>query len=334
MQRIRPLRDLGCWNLKFLWSLELGFWNFPTLAFNPLIRAHTLLFLPRILKNMNTPGIYRSLPGGTRLLRFVQISAILVCAAGAFRGIADAAVEVIPQRIQETRVSVFKDDKISRTPAGLKLTVALNGPEAEAATQSGRLKLEEAVDNTGASLIPHADTFHDASKFTDFENAFFRNSKYGGNTETAKPQVELELGMPARAAVNIAHLRGSLQVSDGGKTNTVELGGLNSPGKKSVPLPSGFPLTITVVVPDDAKDHSLNLETTGDDTALASIEVVDAAGKKISTGMSKWSMMGGPTHESLDLTKPLDASMKLEVKIISDRKITTVPFDLKNIPLP
>ncbi len=283
---------------------------------------------------MKTSGICRSIPGRTPLPRIVQISAIFFCAAGAFRGIADAAVDVIPQRIQETRVVLFKDDKIGRTTPGLKLTVALNGPEAEAATQSGRLKLDEAVDSTGASLIPHADTFHDSSKFTEFENAFFRNSKFGGNTETAKPQVELDLALSARAATTIAHLRGSLVLSDGGKTNTVELGGLNSPGKKTVPLPNNSPLTISVVVPDDAKERSLSLETTGDESALASIEIVDAAGKKISNGMSKWSMGGGPEHQSIGLSKPLDASMKLVVKIISDRKLTTVPFDLKNIPLP
>ena len=243
-------------------------------------------------------------------------------------------MEVTPQRIDETRTLVFKDDKISRTPAGLKLVVALNGPEVESATQYGRVKIEEAVDNTGASLIPRTDSFHDPSKFTDFENAFFRHSNFGGSTESANPQVNLDLASAARAAARIARLRGSLELSDGGKTNTVELGGLNVAGKKAVPLPNGSPVTVTVVVPDGEDVRSLSLETTGDENALASIEIVDAGGKPVSNGMSKWSMNGGPVHESLDLAKRLDASMKLVVKVISDRKITKVPFDLKDIPLP
>jgi hypothetical protein len=280
------------------------------------------------------PGICLSPSLNALLSRTGQIIGILFCASCAFTGIAEAGVEVTPQRFEETRNLVFKDDKISRAPAALKLVVALDGPEAESATQSGRLKIEEAVDNTGASLIPHANAFHDPAKFTDFENTFFRNSKFGGSTESTKPQVEIELGLAARAAVKIAHLRGSMEISDGGKTNTAELGGLTSAGKKAVPLPNGSPVTVTVVVPGGENARSLSLETTGDESALASIEIVDAGGKRISSGMSKWSMNGGPVHQSLDLAKPLDASMKLVVKVISDRKITKVPFDLKDIALP
>lgn len=243
-------------------------------------------------------------------------------------------MEVTPQRIEESRNLVFDDDKVGRTPAGLKLVVALSGPEAESATQSGHVKIEEAVDNTGASLISHPDAFHDSSKFTDFNNAFFRNSKFGAKTDSVKPQVELDLALPARAAIRIAHLRGSMELSDAGKTNTVELGGLQGAGKKAAPLPNGSPVSVTVVVPDRENVASLSLEIKGDESALASIEIIDADGRSISSGISKWSVNGGPAHESLGLMKPLDASMKLVVKIISERKITKVPFDLKDIPLP
>ena len=270
----------------------------------------------------------------TSVFRIGQISGILLCASCTFQGIAEAAVDVTPQRIEETRHQVFDDDKISRTPAGLKVVLELSGPEAEVATQSGHIKIEEAVDNTGVNLIPHADAFHDPSKFTDFENAFFRHSNFSRKTESVKPQVEVDLALPARAAVKIAHLRGSMELSDGGKTNTVELGGLPGAGKKAVPLPNGSPVTVTVVVPDRETVNSLSLEITGDESDLSSIEVVDASGKKISTGMSSWSMNGGPVHKSIGLEKPLDASMKVVAKIISDRKITNVPFDLKDIPLP
>jgi hypothetical protein len=284
--------------------------------------------------NTKTVAICLSLPRHTLLSRIRQISGILFCAACGFRGLAHAAVEVTPQRIEETRALIFDDDKVSRTPAVLKLVIALSGPEVESATQSGRVKIEEAVDNTGAGLIPRSDFFHDPSKFTDFANAIFRNSKFGGKTESAKPQVELEFALPARAAVKIARLRGSLELSDGGRTNTVELGGLKGAGKKAVPLPNGSPVTVTVTVPDGEDVHSLSLETAGDESALASIDIVDAGGKSISTGISKWSMNGGPVHQSLGLKKSLDASMKLVVKFISDRKLTKVPFDLKDIQLP
>ena len=80
--------------------------------------------------------------------------------------------------------------------------------------------------------------------------------------------------------------------------------------------------------------RSIGLDITGDENALESIEVFDAAGEKVSSGMSSWSFNNGPAHKSLDLQKPLDDSMKLVAKIAVDRKIVTVPFDLKDIALP
>ena len=45
-------------------------------------------------------------------------------------------------------------------------------------------------------------------------------------------------------------------------------------------------------------------------------------------------MNGGPVQKSIGLAKPLDDSMKLVVKVVSDRKFTKVRFDLKDVPLP
>ena len=256
---------------------------------------------------------------------------ILLCA---LPGIAHAAVEVTPQRIDEVRALIFKDDKVSRTPASLQLTLALDGTEAESAKQYGHVKLEEATDSTGASLIPRLDSFHDPSKFREYANAFFRNSNFSGRSESAKPQADIELAVPARAAAKIARLRGSLDLSDGGKTNTVELAGLKRAGIKEVPLPKGSAVGVTIVVPPDDNVRSITLQCTGDESALASVEILDGTGKRISNGISSWSINGGPAQKSLGLSKDLDDSMKLVVKVISDRKITNVTFDLKDIPLP
>jgi hypothetical protein len=266
------------------------------------------------------------------LLRF-RASHTVTILLSALPGFAHAAVELSPQRIDETRALIFKDDKVSRTPASLKLTLALDGPEAESATEYGHLKLEEATDSTGTSLIPHHDSFHDPSKFQGYANAFFRNSKFH-QSESVKPQVEIDLAMPARAAAKIVRLRGSLDLSDGGKTNTVELADLKHAGKKEVPLPNGSPVGVTIVVPSGDNVRSISLQCTGDDSALASVEIVDGTGKKISSGISSWSINGGPAQKSLGLAKALDDSMKLVVKVITDRKFTNITFDLKDILLP
>lgn len=284
--------------------------------------------------NISTPKTSLSLLQTLLPSRAGHMAGLVVCAAFTFRGIALAAVEVRPQRIEETRALIFDDDKVSRTPAALKLVLVLEGPEAEAATQYGHVRIEEAADSTGGNLIPQPDTFHDPSKFRDYSNAFFRNAKFGGNPEKAKPQIDFDLALPARAAARIVRLRGSLELSDAGKTNLVQFAGVKGAGKKTVPLPNGSPVSVTIVIPDGEQVRSLGLETTGDDSALASIEVVDAGGKKVSTGISKWSLNGGPAEQSLGLSRPLDDSMKLLIKIISARKLTKIPFDLRDIPLP
>ena len=242
-----------------------------------------------------------------------------------------AAVNVIPARLEETRTLILVDDKVSRTPPSLKLTLALSGPEAESAVRYGNLKLEEAVDDKGGSLIPTKDSFHDAARFTDYSNAFFRKSSFGAKSD---PQVELDLALPARQANRIARLRGTLDLAEQGTLQTVELAALKGAGKKALAVPSNAGVGIIATVPPGESVRSISVEITGDESAVESIEVVDASGRKIANGLSSWAFNGGPMQKSLTLRQPLDDSMKLVAKIALNRKVTKVPFDLKDIKLP
>jgi len=242
-----------------------------------------------------------------------------------------AAVGIIPTRIEETRTLILVDDKVSRTPPSLKLTLSLSGPEAESAVRYGHLKLEEVVDDKGTSLIPTKDTFHETAKFRDYSNAFFRRSKATGKND---PQAELNLALPARAATKISRLRGSLDLAEQGTIKTVELADLKGAGKKVLPTPADAGVGITATMGSGDQTRSIGLEITGDESALESIEVLDAAGAKVSNGVSSWAFNGGPVQKTLTLRQPLDSSMKIVAKIAVDRKITKVPFDLNNIMLP
>ncbi len=242
-----------------------------------------------------------------------------------------AAVQIIPARIEEVRTLILLDDKVGRTQPSLKLTLSLSGPEAESAVRYGHLKLEEAVDDKGTSLIPTNDTFHDAAKFKDYSNAFFRKSSFGGKSD---PQVELDLALPARQASRIARLRGSLELAEPGTLQTIELAGLKGAGKKALAVPANAGVGITAIVGSSETVHSIGIEITGDESAVESLEVVDASGRKISEGMSSWTINGGPVQKTLTLRQPLDDSMKLVAKLALNRKITPIPFDLKDIKLP
>jgi len=254
----------------------------------------------------------------------------LICG---FQATARAAVEVIPMRIDETRTVIFDDDKVSRTPASLKLILSVRGPEADASTHYGNFQILEATDDKGSSLVPAKDPFHSGSKFKEYSNAFFRKSNFGG-TKPALPQVEFEFAPSARTASKIAHLRGSLELADAGTVQTVEAAGLKGAGTKALAIPTSAKLQVSATASAGDNVRSISLEITGDESALESVEVIDGAGRKVSNGMSSWSINTGPAHKSLGLTKPLDDTMRLVVKIILDRKIIKVPFDLKDIALP
>jgi hypothetical protein len=242
-----------------------------------------------------------------------------------------AAVQIIPARIEEVRTLILVDDKISRTPPSLKLTLSLSGPEAESAVRYGNLKLEEAVDDKGTSLIRTNDPFHEAAKFKDYSNTFFRKSSFGGKSD---PQVELDLALPARLATRITRLRGTLDLAEPGTLQTIELAGLKGAGKKVLPVPPKAGVGITATLASGESVRSIAIEITGDESAVESLEVADASGRTISGGMSSWTIDGGPVQKTLTLRQPLDDSMKLVAKVALNRRATKVPFDLKDIKLP
>ncbi len=250
-------------------------------------------------------------------------------------GLARAAVELIPYRIEESRNLTLVKDSVQYPADEMKITFSLNGPDVDSFVRYGELKLDEAVDDQGTNLIPKKDPFNRAAKFQDFSNAFFRKMALKQKQTADPPQVELRLTSAKRTATKIAHLRGTLSLAQAGTIKAIEVSGLKTLGTKKLDVPAEAGIAITVTAkPDASKEiHSIELEITGDANALDSIAMVDAAGKEMSNGSSSWSA-GGTDHKTLDLEKPLDDSMKLVVKISMDRKTLQVPFDLKDIALP
>jgi hypothetical protein len=294
--------------------------------------------LPQLRQIPDASRVHHGPHGGVATLTVIWIMkcvsfCVLLIVLG-FNRFAQAAVEAVPFRIEESRVVVYGDDQVYRTPPCLKVILSLTGPEAESSVRYGALKLDEAVDDQGTSLIPARDAFNEAAKFKDYSNEFFRKSNFGGKVKPAAPQMELNLAQPKRSATRIARLRGCFSLADLGTLQTVELAALKGVGKKELPLPAGAPLSITAEVGAGEDVRSIGIEITGDEGALESIEIVDAAGKKVASGISSWSINGGPARKSLSLNKPLDNSMKLVAKVALNRKISKVAFDLKDIALP
>jgi len=250
-----------------------------------------------------------------------------------FAGLAQAAVVLTPFRLEETRSVALVEDSVGRATDALKVTLSLKGPEADAGERYGKLKLDEAVDDKGTNLIPEKDSFNEAEKFKEYSNAFFRKFDIEQKKPATAPQIELTLKAPKRAATKIARLRGSFMLAQAGTLKTVTLACQKTAGKKKMDIPATAGIGITVIFKAATEGNSVGLEITGDETAMESIEVLDAEGKTVSNGMSSWSM-GGVVSRSLDLEKPLDDSMKVVAKIAMDRKFTKIAFDLKDVALP
>lgn len=282
--------------------------------------------LPAFDLNVETPSHFSEIH---LMHKFFIVGALLGLSLAGF---AAAAVYVSPFRIEETRTAAFAEDKIGHSPEQLKIVLSLKGPEAQSSVRYGNLHLDQAVDDRGTDLIPAKDSFNRGDKFEEYSNAFFRKSGLGRNDTPADPEVEIVLGLPKRAATKIAHLRGSFDLAEQGTIKTVTVPDIATPGSKKLDLPAAAGVQITTTVDADKKT-SVGMNITGDEDAIESIEVLDSSGKKISNGMS-WFLGSGPKHKSLDLESPLDATMKLVVKLAVDRKITKVPFDLKDIALP
>jgi len=251
-------------------------------------------------------------------------------------GFAGAAIEVFPDRIHEGRnISFAKDNKYS----GLSVTLALHGPETADAVRYGDIQLDEAVDDTETDLIPPESkkTVNNwASTFRGIENEDERKEARKQSRPVPAPQVRVHLVGTPRTATKIARLRGSVTITDPGTLHTAELIGLKPGDKRKMDLPENAGITLTVNIKDGTDIKEVEIEIAGPEDLVHSFEVQDAEGKIIShrdSGMYV-NTPNSPIFSRFKLSKPLDETMKFVAKISVDRKITKVPFDLKDIELP
>jgi hypothetical protein len=267
------------------------------------------------------------------------ISILLAASSLALPCRAFAAVEATAINVQEFRAIGVPgtDAKASKNSVSLwgplKVTLSLVGPEAEAATRYGRIKLEEVIDDQGNNLIPKNDTFHDYDRLREYDNAVYRRRGPGDKRSPTPPQAEIPLDVAPRSATRIVRFRGSLTLFQQGAVQTIEVPSFTTANPK-LPIPPEAGVQIAVRIPDKPGAKFVNLDVTGDETAIESIEAFDASGKKITSYITTLAVNENPDRKVLNFAQPPDTSIKLVVKIASSRTKTVVPFDLKNIPLP
>jgi hypothetical protein len=245
-------------------------------------------------------------------------------------GPASVAVRVLS--VDESRhVDVGPSTEKSMFPsAGLKLIVELSGPPVQTATGFGALKLDQALDDQGNSLLVDHGSFQQ-SRLAKFEKIdrermwFFAKEK-----PKDKIKVELELKPAARSAARLKSVTGSIRV---GTSTDISFADLSS--KTGKPLDdkaladANVSITLTKVA-----DTGISYSMTDPNGYVADVGLVDAAGKDASRG--RWSIsMGALSSYNID-AKPgaIAAGARLVVSLMAPATVVTVPIDLKDVPLP
>jgi hypothetical protein len=230
-------------------------------------------------------------------------------------------------RIQETRSRDFDRERMTGQISGTNVTLAATGEQAGKAIKYGKLKIEKAFDDKGTDL--------------SLKDNFFGREIVQGFLTTGKsfgPKIEngfafdIRLGLAKREASKIAHLKGSISVMSGGKKTSATISDLASLAGKEADSPELKAAHVTIKI-ESVKADKITYTLAGSSEAVQEIELVDADGKTVETSKSSWSMGNGPKTYSMQ-ANTMPAKPALKVTLITDSTIATIPFDLKDIPLP
>lgn len=270
-------------------------------------------------------------------MRIVTLIGALCLAGSAW-----AAPSAVPVRVAESRTKELVAPAKSMVMFGqppLTVTLRLDSPEVSGATIYRNLHITQATDDTGASLVLKGAE-------SPFGNSMQLRSPMAGMggglaPNVAAPEVDVRLAMPSRKATMIRVLKGDLQVPAGGQEKTIEVNNVTAMVGKKIEDPALKQSGLAVEVADPKAvtkgmgitGPSVAVRIGGDADAIRSVDVVDAMGKVISQGCFT-SADGVSQTRTLGLAKPADASARLRIKVIVGQKVVTVPFELKDIPLP
>ena len=261
-------------------------------------------------------------------IRTVALSCLAVASASL------AAVKVQPAEVSESRMVTLikKENVFSSDSSRLEVKLNVQGPEVKGATKWGKVKFAEAKDDVGTDLKPKGSGFSfgpGADGLQDI-NRFGMDEK---KKDSDAFDVEITLGLPARKATMIKSLKGEFHVLSGGEEKVVTLTKLKSMQGKPLEDPALKAAGINGKVAKASDDASLAIDYKGGTDAIKEVEIVDAAGKRVSSGRFS-SGFGDQQTVNYMLDKPLDDAMTMKVTLVVGQKSVPVPFELKDVKLP
>jgi hypothetical protein len=238
-----------------------------------------------------------------------------------------SGVEVKVDGIQENRVKEFGE--MMGASSTMQVSLSVTGEAAGKASRYGKLQIDKAVDDKGTVLVDKDDFFGRKVRegFVSVEDQFGPKVKNGFG-------LSLHLKAARRDAAKIAQIKGTFVILSGGKKTDVVIPEVA--GKAGKELDDAALKAAGVVIKiGAATPKEVAYTVAGTTDVVLDISLADALGNKVDTNRMSESMGGGPTTYHLSAaTGDLPAKTGLKVTLLTDAKPLTVPFDLKDIPLP
>jgi hypothetical protein len=285
-----------------------------------------------------------------RLQKWITLFAI---AASTFVGAnGSAKVGVAPVSITEARSRQFdgpQEGQQRLAGEDLTLLLRLSGDDLESAAEYGMLRIREATDDTGRSLLLKGD---DRIIYPE-EQAFvpFRIPEFESDPKSAPRQFEVHLLPADRKAVKIATLKGQVQIRIGGEEKFVSAPKAKGLLGKKIedPILAEAKLEVRLLpvatkpentfAPDDAE--WVDIEVKGNPAAVQKIEMLDSTERDLRVGsaIDDEDAAGEKTEEDLHhhriaISRALDEKMTLKLTLRIGQKVIVVPIDLKDVKLP
>ncbi len=267
------------------------------------------------------------------------LAAVMLAARGAglrasganAQGVTTELISVWEERAWHSESERFKMVHIS------KVVLRLHGDELRDAAAYANISVDEAVDDTGASLVDRNSGFLGGLKENIKLQLLTSSTATGGADPTIL--VDVEILPPGRKATKIVRLRGHVQVRAGGDSvATVRIAKLGSQLGKQVSDPALDKQQLTLNVRGGSLDEGkgyVTCNTGGNIATIRKCRVVDADGKVLKEAtQTPGRMMFNTCDTDLELPRPADDRMTLEIDVVQDQKVLTVPFELHDVELP
>jgi hypothetical protein len=247
-------------------------------------------------------------------------------AAGKAEVAKDVKVTVVS--VQETRQKDMAKTDVAKASVGpLNVELQLEGASLADVKRIGQAKVTVAKDDAGTSLLPGAET-------TSSEMQAIEHSP-DVKDEPLTVLVGLEAG--SRKATKIATLTGTLTALAGGKEEPIVIKDIKSFVGKAVSDPAleKAGVTFKIIKPSKDVDNVLFYEFAGNTAIVVDVELLTATGKEIPPAPAFIAVDESTAKAStIAVENPIPPKAGLKITVLAGAKVLTVPFDLKDIPLP